>query len=144
MHLWISLESLSLLSNAQTRVGGYYFLGNCLGPSNPLGEQCTIINALICVKLSALCNVIGAVSESEIARARVNARLGVRFRIILMEIAHPQLITLLERNNAISFSILNKQLILEYLKAIDTRFFSSRIALKNSNLIFISTKVLET
>ena len=90
MCLWISSDSSYLsVSKAYSRVGGYHFLGNRPDPSKPLVPQHLICNAPIYVEASILRNVMGAASESEIAGAYINARMGVELRIILMEMGHP-------------------------------------------------------
>ena len=127
MHLWISSDSSYLsASKARSRVGGCNFLGNRPDPSKPLAPQRLIFNASMRVKASTLRNVTGAASESEIARAHVNARKGVELRIMLMEMGYPQPAALLELDNATAFGISTKQLILKRSKAINMRFFSLR------------------
>jgi len=124
MCLWISSDSSYLsVSKARSRVGGYHFLGNRPDPSKPLAPQRLLLNAPIHVEASILRNVMGAASESEIAAAYVNARMGVEFRIMLMEMGHPQPATPLELDNTTAFGILTKQLIPKRSKAIDMRFF---------------------
>ena len=66
---------------------------------------------------------MGAASESKIAAVCINTRLGVSFRIMLIEIGYSQPPTLLELDNTTAFSILAKQLFLKHSKAIDMRFF---------------------
>jgi hypothetical protein len=124
MCLWISSDSSFLsVSKARSRVGGYHFLGNKPDSSKPLTQQRLFINAPIHVECSILRNVMGAASESEIAGAYVNARMGVEERIMLWEMGHPQPATPLELDNTTAFGILTKQLIPKRSKAIDMRFF---------------------
>ena len=124
MCLWISSDSSFLsVSKARSRVGGYHFLGNKPDSSKPLAQQRLLINAPIHVECSILRNVMGAASESEIAGAYVNARMGVEERIMLWEMGHPQPATPLELDNTTAFGILTKQLIPKRSKAIDMRFF---------------------
>ena len=80
-------------------------------------------NAPIYIEVSILRNVISAVSEAEIAGVYMNARMGIELRVMLMEMGHPQLETLLELDNTIAFGILMKQLLPKRSKAIDMRFF---------------------
>ena len=124
MILWISSDSSYLsVPKARSRVGGHHFLGNMHDPTKPIAKQRSEINAPVHAEASILRNVMSAASESEIAAAHVNARIGAPLRIALMELGHPQPPTPLEIDNTTSHGILTKSLLPKRSKSMDMRFY---------------------
>ena len=85
MQLWIvSNASYLSVSKSQSRVGGFYFLGNVPNDIQPLSQQQKFLNAPIHAEASILKPVVSAVSEAEIATGYVNACKAIPLRIALL------------------------------------------------------------
>ena len=62
-------------------------------------------------------------SNQKLQQCALMLDLELVFRIMLIEMGHPQLLTPLEDDNTTAFGILTKQLIPKHSKAIHMRFF---------------------
>ena len=96
------------VSNSQSRVKGYCFLGNKVNTNLPLANQTIIHNALIYTEASILRYIMSTASKSEIAAAFVNAKLAIPEHICLLNIGYPQLAIPLEIDNTTAYGILTK------------------------------------
>ena len=111
------------LSKARSRVGGYHFLGTVPYFRKPLEYQRTFINATFYIKESILKSVVEAAYKGEVAAVYANTRKLIPFRMILLELGHPQQQTPLEIDNTTAHGILTNILILKRFKAMDMRFY---------------------
>jgi hypothetical protein len=92
-YLWVS--------NAQSRLGGLFFLGN----KSP--EQDTLKGSTLNVD-SVIKNVVASASKSEVGACFHNAKRGAPLRVTLTELGHTQPPTSLQTDNYTAFGILNE------------------------------------
>ena len=82
-----------------------------------------LINTPIHIKANASRNIVGAASKAKITIVCANTRIRVKLQIMLVEIEHLQLSTLLELNNITAFNVLTSKLLPERSKDIDMKIF---------------------
>jgi hypothetical protein len=100
LHIHSSASYLSV-SNARSRLGGLFFLGN----KSP--EQDTLNGSILNVA-SVIKNVVASAAESEVGAFFHNAQSGARLRVTLTELGHTQPPTPLRTDNYTAFGIMNK------------------------------------
>jgi hypothetical protein len=100
LHIHSDASYLSV-SNARSRLGGLFFLGN----KSP--EQDTL-NGYILNIASVIKNVVASAAESEVGACFHNSQSGAPLRVTLMELGHTQPPTPLCTNNSTAFGILNE------------------------------------
>jgi hypothetical protein len=100
LHIHSDASYLSV-SNARSRLGGLFFLGN----TSP--EQDTL-NGYILNVASVIKNVVASAAESEVGACFHNAQSGAPLRVTLTELGHTQPPTPLRTDNSTAFGILNK------------------------------------
>jgi hypothetical protein len=93
--------SYLLVSNARSRLGGLFFLGN----KSPNQDKLTgsILNVTSVTK-----NVVASAAESEVGGCFHNAQSGAPLRVTLTELGHTQLPKPLRTDNSTAFGILNE------------------------------------
>jgi hypothetical protein len=103
------------VSNAQSRLGGLFFLGN----KNPEQYKLygSILNAAAVVK-----NVVASAAESEVGACFHNAQSGASLRVTLTELGHTQPPTPLRTYNSTAFGILNETIKQKRSKAMHMRY----------------------
>jgi hypothetical protein len=111
LHIHSDASYLSV-SNARSRLGGLFFLGN----KSP--EQ-DILNGSILIVASVIKNVVASSAESEVGACFHNAQSGAPLRATLTELGHTQPPTPLRTDNSTAFSILNKAIKKKRSKAMD-------------------------
>jgi hypothetical protein len=89
------------VSNARSRLGGLF----CLGNKSP--EQDTLNRAILNVA-SVIKNVVASAAESEVGACFHNAQSGAPIRVTLTELGHTQPPTPLRTDNSTAFGILNE------------------------------------
>jgi hypothetical protein len=109
LHIHSDASYLSV-SNAQSRLRGYFFLGN----KSP--EQETL-NVAAIIK-----NVVASTAESEVGACFHNAQSGALLRVTLTELGHTQPPTPLRTDNSTAFGILNETIKQKRSKAMDMRY----------------------
>ena len=82
-----------------------------------------MINLPTHAEASSLRNAMSAASESEIAAAFVNVRMGIAFHVTLIELGQPQPPTPLEIDNTTTHRASTKSLLLKQSKAMCMRFY---------------------
>jgi hypothetical protein len=107
--------SYLLVSNARSRLGGLFFLGNSSPKQDKLNGS--IINVAFVIK-----NVVASVSESEVGACFHNAQSGAPLRVTLTELGHTQPPTPLRPYNSTTFGFLNEAIKQKHSKAMDMRF----------------------
>jgi hypothetical protein len=100
------------VSNARSRLGGLFFLGN----KSP--EQETLNGSILNVA-SVIKNVVASAAESEVVACFHNAQSGAPLRVTLTELGHTQPPTPLRTDNSTAFGILNETIKQKRSKAMD-------------------------
>jgi hypothetical protein len=93
--------SYLLVSNAQSRLGGLFFLGN----KPPKHDK---LNGSILNVDSVIKNVVASAAESEFGACFHNAQSGAPLRVTVTELGHTQPPTPLRTDNSTAFGILNE------------------------------------
>jgi hypothetical protein len=99
-HIHSDASYLSV-SNAWSRLGGLFFLGNKSPEQDTLNGS--ILNVAAVIK-----NVVVSAAESEVGACFHNAQSGAPIRVILTELGHTQPPTPLRTDNSTAFGILNE------------------------------------
>ena len=102
-----------VMPNAQSRAGGYHFLGS---------KDRTLFNAAFYVLAWVIKNVMGSAMEAEIAAMYENAQKIIKFRQTLSDMGHPQPPTLIWTDNHTACGIVNGTMKQERSKAIYMRY----------------------
>jgi hypothetical protein len=102
------------VSNAQSRLGGLFFLGN----KSP--EQDTLSGSILNVA-AVIKNVVASAAESEVGVCFHNAQSVAPLRVTLTELGHTQPPTPLRTDNSTAFGILNETIKHKQLKGMDMR-----------------------
>jgi hypothetical protein len=109
LHIHSDASYLSV-SNARSRLGGLFFLGN-----KPLNGS--ILNVAAVIK-----NVVASAAESEVGACFHNAQSGAPLRVTLTKLGHKQPRTPLRTDNSTAFGILNETIKQKRSKAMDMRY----------------------
>jgi hypothetical protein len=107
--------SYLLVSNARSRLGGLFFLGNKSPEQDTLNVS--ILNVAAVIK-----NVVASDAESEVGACFHNAQSGAPLRVTLTELGHTQPPTPLRTDNSTAFGILKETIKHKRSKAIDMRY----------------------
>jgi hypothetical protein len=110
-----SNASYLLVSNARSRLGGLFLLGN--NPPEQEKLNGSILNVAAFIK-----NVVASAAESEVGACFHNAQSGAPLRVTLPEIGHTQPPTPLRTDNSTAFGILNETIKQKRSKAMDMRY----------------------
>jgi hypothetical protein len=100
LHIHSDASYLSV-SNAQSRLGGLFFLGN----TSPDQDR---INGSIINVASIIKNVVASAAESEVGACFHNAQSGAPLRVTLTKLVHTQPPTPLRTDNSTAFGIFDK------------------------------------
>jgi hypothetical protein len=100
LHIHSDASYISV-SNARSRLGGLFFLGN----TSP--EQDTLNGSILNVA-SVIKNVVASAAESEVGACFHNSQGGAPLRVTLTELGHTQPPTPLRTDNSTAFRILNE------------------------------------
>jgi hypothetical protein len=111
LHIHSDASYLSV-SNARSRLGGMFFLGNKPPDQDTLNGS--ILNVASVIK-----NVVASAAESEVPVCFHNAQSGSPLRITLTELGHTQPPTPLRTDNSTTFGILNETIKQKRSKAMD-------------------------
>jgi hypothetical protein len=114
LHIHSNASYLSV-SNARSRLGGLFFLGNKPPEQDKLNGS--ILNVASVIK-----NVFASAAESEVGACFHNAQSGAPLRVTLTELGHMQPPTPLRTDNSTPFGILNETIKQKRLKAMDMRY----------------------
>jgi hypothetical protein len=114
LHIHSDASYLSV-SNALSRLGGLFFLGN----KSP--EQETLNGSILNVE-AVIKNVVASVAESEVGACFHNAQSGAPLRVTLTELGHTQPPTLLRTDNSTAYGIVNETIKQKRSKAMDMRY----------------------
>jgi hypothetical protein len=114
LHIHSDTSYLSV-SNARSRLGGLFFLGN----KSP--EQDTLNRSILNVA-SIIKNVVASAAESEVGACFHNAQSVAPLRVTLTELGHTQPPTPLRTDNSTAFGILNETIKQKRAKAMDMRY----------------------
>ena len=117
-------------TEARSRAGGYFFLGN--------NDDTIQNNGAIHVIAKIIKNVVSSAAEAEIAGIFMNAKEAVPIRKTLEEMGHPQGQTEIITDNLTACGILNKTCKQTRSKAIDMNYYwvRDRIAQKQFKLLW--------
>jgi hypothetical protein len=111
LHIHSDASYLSV-SNAQSRLGGLFFLGN----ESP--EQDALIVSILNVA-AIIKNVVATAAESEVGACFHNAQSGAPLRVTLTELGHTQPTTPLQTDNSTAYGIVNETIKQKISKAMD-------------------------
>jgi hypothetical protein len=114
LHIHSDASYLSF-SNARSRLGGLFFLGN----KSP--EQ-DALNGSILDVAAVIKNVVASAAESEVGACFHNAQSGAPFRVTLAELGHTQPPTPLRTDNSTAYGIVNETIKQKRSKAMDMRY----------------------
>jgi hypothetical protein len=101
LHIHSDASYLSV-SNARSRLGGLFFLGNTPPPEHDK------LNGSILNVASVIKNVVASAAEAEVGACFHNAQSGAPLRVTLTELGHIQPPTPLRTYNSAAFGILNE------------------------------------
>ena len=99
---------------ARSRAGGHFFLSSDSAVPHNNGA---VLNIAHLIK-----NVMSSATEAELAALYIMAREAVYIQIILEELGHKQLPTLLQTNNCMAEGVVNGKVQPKRTKAMDMRF----------------------
>jgi hypothetical protein len=111
LHIHSDASYLSV-SNARSRLGGLFFLGNKSPKQDTLNGS--ILNVASVIKI-----VVASAAESEFEACFHNAQSGAPLRVTLTELGHTQPPTPLRTDNSTAFGILNETIKHKRSKAMD-------------------------
>jgi hypothetical protein len=114
LHIHSDASYLSV-SNAQSRLGGLFFLGNKSPEQDKLNRS--ILNVASVIK-----NVVDSAAESEVGACFHNAQSGAPLRVTLTKLGHTQTPTPLRTDSSTAFGILNETIKQKRSKAMDMRY----------------------
>jgi hypothetical protein len=114
LHIHIDASYLSV-SNARSRLGGLFFLGNKTPNQDKLNEY--ILNVASVIK-----NGVASAAESEVGACFHNAQSGAPLRVTLTEMGRTQPPTPLRTDNSTAFGILNGTIKQKRSKSMDMRY----------------------
>jgi hypothetical protein len=114
LHIHSDASYLSV-SNAQSRLGGLFFLGNKPPKQDTLNGS--ILNFATVIK-----NVVSSEAESEVGACFHNAQSGAPLRVTLTKLGHTQPAMPLPTDNYTAFGILNKTIKQKRSDAMDMRY----------------------
>jgi hypothetical protein len=103
------------VSNARSRLGGLFFLGNKPPEQETLNGS--ILNVAAVIK-----NVVASAAESEVGACFHNAQSGAPLRVTLTKLGHTQPPTPLRTNNSTAYGIVNETIKQKRSKAMDMRY----------------------
>jgi hypothetical protein len=104
--------SYLLVSNARSRLGGLFFLGNKPPEKDTLNGS--ILNVAAVIK-----NVVASAAESEVGACFHNAQSGAPLRVTPTELGHTQPPTPLQTDNYTAFGIVNETIKQKRSKSMD-------------------------
>jgi hypothetical protein len=107
--------SYLLISNARSRLGGLFFLGNKSPEQDTLNGS--ILNVAAVIK-----NVVASAAESEVGECFHNAQSGAPLRVTLTELGHTQFPTPLRTDNSTAYGIVNETIKQKRSKSMDMRY----------------------
>jgi hypothetical protein len=113
-HIHSDASYLSV-SNARSRLGGLFFLGNKSPEQDKLNRS--ILNVASVIK-----NVVASAAESEVGECFHNAQSDAPLRVTLTELGHTQPPTPLRTNNSTALGILNETIKQKRSKEMDMRY----------------------
>jgi hypothetical protein len=113
LHIHSDASYLSV-SNAQSRLGGLFFLGNKSPEQDTLNGS--ILNVAAVIK-----NVVASAAES-VGACFHNAQSGAPLRVTLTELGHTQPPTPLQTDNSTAYGIVNETIKQKRSKAMDMRY----------------------
>jgi hypothetical protein len=108
-------DSYLSVSNARSRLGGLFFLGN--KPPEHYKLNGSILNVASVIK-----NVVASAAESGVGGCFDNAQSGTPLRVILTELGHTQPLTPLCTDNSTAFGILEEKIKQKQSKAMDIQY----------------------
>jgi hypothetical protein len=114
VHIHSDTSYLSV-SNARTRLGGMFFLGNKSPEQDTLNRS--ILNVAAVIK-----NVVTSAAESEVGACFPNAQSGAPLRVTLTKLGHTQPPMSLRTDNSTAFGIVNETINQKRSKAMDMRY----------------------
>jgi hypothetical protein len=114
LHIRSDASYLSV-SNARSRLGGLFLLGN----KTPYQDK---LNGSILSVASVIKNVVASAAESEAGACFHNAQSGAPLRVTLTELGHIQPTMPLRTDNSTAFGILNETIKQKRSKAMDMRY----------------------
>jgi hypothetical protein len=128
LHIHSDASYLSI-SNARSRLGGLFFLGNKFPAQKTLNRSILNVAAVII-------NVVASAVESEVGACFHNAQSGAPLRVTLTELVHTQPPTPLRTDNSTAFSIVNETIKQKRSKAMDMRYhwLTDRVSQKQFNV----------
>jgi hypothetical protein len=128
LHIHSDASYLSV-SNARSRLGGLFFLGNKSPEQHMLSGS--IINLASGIK-----NVVASAAEPEVGACFHNAQSGAPRRVTLSELGHPQPPTPLRTDKLTAFGILNETIKQKRSKAMDMQYHwrTDRVRQKQFNV----------
>jgi hypothetical protein len=129
LHINSNASYLSV-SNARSRLGGLFFLGN----KSP--EQDTLKGSILNVA-SVIKNVVASTAESEVGACFHNAQSGAPLRATLTEMGHTQPPTPLRTDNSTASRISNETIKQKRSKAMDMRYHWITDRVRKKKITFI-------
>jgi hypothetical protein len=114
LHIHSDASYLSV-SNARSRRGGLFFLGNKYPEQDALNGS--ILNVAAVIK-----NVVASAAESEVGASFHNAKSGAPIRVTLTELGHTQPPTPLRTDNSTAYGIVNETIKQKRSKAMEMRY----------------------
>jgi hypothetical protein len=114
LHIHSDASYISV-SNARSRLGGLFFLGNKSPKQDDLNGSIPNVAAVIN-------NMVASAAESEIGACFHNTQSGAPLRVTLTELGHTQPPTPLRTNNSTAYGIVNETINQKRSKAMDMRY----------------------
>jgi len=109
-------------TEARSRAGGFFYLGDNTDESSPDAPPPTL-NGAIHINSSIMNNVMASATEAEVGALFHNAQDRCTFRQCLLFLGHPQPATPIQTDNACAEEIINDTVKQKRSKAIDMQFY---------------------
>jgi hypothetical protein len=108
-------------SEARSRAGGLFFLGN--HPKHSTSPISPVTNGAVHINSQIMKNVLASAAEAEVAACFLNAQDACMLRTTLADLGHPQPPTPIQTDNQCAHGILTNTVKQKRSKAIDMRFY---------------------
>jgi hypothetical protein len=111
-------------SESRSRVGGYFFMSNDIGPDPPTPDDpAPPFNGPVLINSLILQAVMSSAAEAELGAIFYNAKDACALRNTLHDMGHPQPATPIQVDNACAVGLANDTVKQKRSKAIDMRFY---------------------
>lgn len=132
LHIHSDASYLSV-SDARSRLGGFFFLGP--HPTTDPAAQPSCINGPVLINSTIIQSVMSSAAEAELGALFYNAKDGANLRNTLSDLGYPQPATPIQTDNACASGIANDTVRQRRSKAMDMRFYWIKDRVKQGHFV---------